>query len=347
MQKHSLFIAYFCYFIGGLWGLHHIYLKRPDHAFLISATIGGYFLAGLLRDLFKLPSYVKEANHDPEYERQFKNLVKSSTKPKSSWARNTAFIIVANLFSHLLLFAIPDTEHIPKHIHDILLLLLVPLGASIGVWLVGNVGREQTKFKPLTLISYGIAIICYFLNIQYAIVCAIGVTVANNMKFKSHRLKTKQMSLTRSIAIFLTFSLVYWLLFSSWFYFNCKIDDEESGREIKCTEAVNNFVKSPAFQDLSIAWRAMIEEIRQNGFASFWIKLVSELDLNGRGKALEVFNLPENASQDEIQTTYRQLSRKYHPDREKNPFKKIEMHNKFIEVQEAYRVLKRNSRTEL
>ena len=63
----SLCLAYFFWAIGGCFGLHHIYLGRDRHAFLVWSTGAGYFGLGLLRDLWRIPSYVKDANNDPGY----------------------------------------------------------------------------------------------------------------------------------------------------------------------------------------------------------------------------------------------------------------------------------------
>ena len=75
----SLFWAYFWWLFGGLFGAHHLYLGRDDQAFIWFCSLGGFIL-GWLRDIYRIPSYVAEANDSPEYVEWFKNLVKSKEK---------------------------------------------------------------------------------------------------------------------------------------------------------------------------------------------------------------------------------------------------------------------------
>lgn len=49
-------IAYLIWLFGGLFGLHHFYLRRPLHGILYGCTLG---LCGLgwLADIFAIPRY--------------------------------------------------------------------------------------------------------------------------------------------------------------------------------------------------------------------------------------------------------------------------------------------------
>lgn len=64
-MKKSIKTAYLCWLVGGVFGLHHIYLGRYKHAFVYMITFGG-FLIGFLWDIYKLPDYQKEVNEDDE-----------------------------------------------------------------------------------------------------------------------------------------------------------------------------------------------------------------------------------------------------------------------------------------
>lgn len=66
-NRKSKFWAYFWWLFGGVFGAHHLYLDRDDHALIYLFTLGGYFGAGWLRDLFKIPTYVACANNDRTY----------------------------------------------------------------------------------------------------------------------------------------------------------------------------------------------------------------------------------------------------------------------------------------
>lgn len=334
-QQFTNLKAYLCLFVGGFWGLHHIYLRRPDHAFLINATIGGYFLLGLFRDLWKIPVYVREANNDVEYNKSFNEKLDKYKKPQSSVPRRLGILISSNLFSHIFVYAIPN-EHFTDTTIKLLQLMFVPLGASFGTWLAGNVGREKSSYPAILTFSYFVSALLYFLNLPISSFVGVA-SVSAHEYIKKFRLKNKKISLKKSISIFIMLSTIYWSLWGFWFYFNCEIDDAES--PIKCRDAVHNFIRSNAFREFTQTLLDLLFEIQIKGWEEVWNKLMSELDLNGRTRALIIFQLPEDATPQQIVSQYRSLARKYHPDRERDPEKKLAMHNKFIEIQEAYKLL--------
>ena len=60
----SLGLAYLFALIGGIFGLHHLYLGRIQHAFLWFTTFGGFGIGILYELLFSLRKYVREVNND-------------------------------------------------------------------------------------------------------------------------------------------------------------------------------------------------------------------------------------------------------------------------------------------
>jgi curved DNA-binding protein CbpA len=56
----------------------------------------------------------------------------------------------------------------------------------------------------------------------------------------------------------------------------------------------------------------------------------------GERNALSVLDLPSSATQEEITQRWRQLSRKYHPDKFHDPDEKATAQAKFMEIKEAY-----------
>jgi len=76
----SLCLTYFFWLVGGWFGLHHIYLGRDRHAFLIWSTAAGYLGLGLLRDLWRIPTYVKDANNDPTYLEELTRKMRKNTR---------------------------------------------------------------------------------------------------------------------------------------------------------------------------------------------------------------------------------------------------------------------------
>lgn len=78
MAEKSLCLAYLFWLIGGWFGLHHIYLRRDRHAFLIWSSGAGYLGLGLIRDLWRLPEYVKDANEEPVYMEELRKLMRKN-----------------------------------------------------------------------------------------------------------------------------------------------------------------------------------------------------------------------------------------------------------------------------
>lgn len=76
----SLFWTYLLWLFGGFFGVHHIYLGRDFNAIIWLTTFGGYFGIGWLRDIWRIPTYVKDANDNPEFIETFKLNVKQNKK---------------------------------------------------------------------------------------------------------------------------------------------------------------------------------------------------------------------------------------------------------------------------
>jgi hypothetical protein len=66
LAPKSLAVAYVLWATMGLLGVHHLYLRRDKHAFLWASTLGVLGL-GWLRDGWRLPEYVRDANDDPAF----------------------------------------------------------------------------------------------------------------------------------------------------------------------------------------------------------------------------------------------------------------------------------------
>ena len=71
-NQKSLIVTYILSIIGGLFGLHHLYLGRTQHALLWLTTFGGCGLGFLYEFLFLIRTYVDEANDVPSIIRKYK-----------------------------------------------------------------------------------------------------------------------------------------------------------------------------------------------------------------------------------------------------------------------------------
>lgn len=338
-KQKSLFYAYLCWMFGGLFGLHHLYLGRDDHAFLTMATFGGYFSIGLIRDLWRLPEYVKDANNDSKYVVELRRQMKQHPSPPSGSARLSALMIVGSFFGTLIQYAIPQ-EIFSETTILILNYIFVPFGSAIGVWLVGNVGRHQgCLWKPL---------VASYLSIPASIITKLPIETFTTLfsllafnKFSKNwrRIPKKQRSLFYRATRLLFAISIYFALMSSWLYFECTIEDADTQEPIKCREAISNFLSSSALQNLSEAIWVIVEQVRHNGFMNIWKQIRQEFDISGRSQALATLGLDESATHQQIVTTYKDLMLKYHPDKEHDEAKKTVKQEQFIKVKEAYNKL--------
>src|SRR5688572_583605 len=97
----SLFRAYLLWLFGGWFGLHHLYLGRDRHAFVSWMSFGSYFGIGWLRELWRLPEYVRETNEDNEYLEELIVKMRHSAQPQSSLVRLSGTIIIADILGYL------------------------------------------------------------------------------------------------------------------------------------------------------------------------------------------------------------------------------------------------------
>jgi len=74
-------IAYFFALIGGVFGLHHLYLGRTQHALLWLTTFGGFGIGLLYELLFKLNQYVREINNDNLIINQYEKKMRERKSP--------------------------------------------------------------------------------------------------------------------------------------------------------------------------------------------------------------------------------------------------------------------------
>lgn len=71
-DRKSRTLTYLLSLLGGVFGLHHLYLGRTQHALLWLTTLGGFGIGLIYEILFLIPKYVAEANQDCFVIQQFK-----------------------------------------------------------------------------------------------------------------------------------------------------------------------------------------------------------------------------------------------------------------------------------
>ena len=68
-------------------------------------------------------------------------------------------------------------------------------------------------------------------------------------------------------------------------------------------------------QEFTRNLKQLYQHLQHNGWWSTWSQLVESLDPFGEKNALKVMGLQKGASQEEIRSKYRELTKMYHPDK--------------------------------
>ena len=150
----SVCVAYLLWLVGGWLGLHHFYLGRDKQALVWWCLPGGYFGLGWLRDLWRLPEYVRECNRGEAWQLTQREKERLHERPPWKMARWAGMLVVGNMFGMLPGMAVPASPDLGGWDLSLLGKLLAPLGCAAGVWLVGNIGRWEGGFRRPLIACY-------------------------------------------------------------------------------------------------------------------------------------------------------------------------------------------------
>ncbi|XP_059614940.1 dnaJ homolog subfamily C member 22 [Phlebotomus argentipes] len=338
-KPKSVLVAYVWWLIGGVFGAHHLYLHRDRHAFVWWCTLGGYFGIGWISEIFKIPEYVRDANDDPVFVAKFVARLNKHKKPPFNTTRFMGAILMAYVFTQVAKIAIP--EEIFAGIDFSFLHWTLPFFTSLGVWIVGNIGREKGPLWHCLIAAYASYPIRYKLydeDYWMLIMIVISASVFDMCSKKWRLERPKRHGLCkRGFYLVLAISC-YSSLWICYLYFNGKIQDSE-GDEVPVHEAIHNFLTSPWWVDLKATLHETWQFAKHNGWKETWRQIIDQMDATGEQNAYKVLGVSPTASQSEITSVYRKLSREYHPDKVKDEEQKVVVQEKFMEIQKAYEVL--------
>jgi len=330
----SVIVTYFLWLVGGWLGLHHFYLKRDKQAFVWWCLPGGYFGLGWVRDLWRIPEYVREANLESGWLLQQQEKMRVSATPPWKMARWGGMLVVGNMFGMLPAMAVPNKEELGVDL-SLVGTLLTPLGCAVGIWLVGNIGRWQGNISR-PLIGCYLTLPAYLYGMNVVSWTTIIGAYCFRREWRSMGKPSKPWYV-RLLVLSLC-SCLYLSMWGSYLYFNAEV--VHNGDKIKLREAVGNFVKSPAVQEFWRNLKTLYHHMLINGFWSTWSQLVDSLDPFGERNALKALELEKGASQEEIRSRYRELTKQFHPDKvQGNQQEKDAAHEKFVQIQQAYEKL--------
>lgn len=343
MGKKSLFLTYFLWFFFGWSGIHHFYLRRDKQAFVWWSTCGGFVYLGWIRDFWRIPEYVEDANDEPDYIDTLKQKMKLRKEPPFNSTRFAGQVLVGFFYGLLVRFAFPgEADEIPIHIAGV----LVCLGITAGVCLVGNIGRQQGPFfKP-----YLASLICYML-LSYLtdepsyFYCSVA-SACTFTYFRQYKGRYEKKSFCTRITYLSCGAVVVFALWGSFFYFNASITLAD-GETIRLRESINHFFKSPAWLDFKKTMWEIYEEGQRRGWKQIWEQFIKAFDPTGEANAYKTLGIQPSASVEEIRRVYKKLVVKWHPDRYHGNDKE-DAQKRFIDIQQAYELLgkrKKSSRT--
>ncbi|XP_061189329.1 dnaJ homolog subfamily C member 22-like [Saccostrea echinata] len=332
-----IMIAYIFWLVGGWWGLHHFYLGRDRQAFIWWATFGGCFGLGWFRDLWRIPEYIFAANRDNGYLNEFEQKRQYYPYPKFNIVRFAGEIILGWTFGILTRLCVPE-ENAYEGLGLIFCIIVPPCAIALGVHVVANVQPVKASFQwPLIGALCGVPWILYdTANFIYsAVLSAIFV----NWKGKQWNTEVGNNRPFCKRFISLCFCcLLYSTLWGVVIYQTASITTKD-GEEVPLREAIPNFFNSPAWAEMKESLKELYKFYQIHGFEKLWEEFVEKLDPTGETNAYKVLNLSDTATEKEIKARYKILVREWHPDKQRDPSKKAEAQEKFMEIQRAYEIL--------
>lgn len=337
-QQKSLFVTYLLWFLFGWFGLHHFYLGRDRHAFAWWSTFGGFFFLGWIRDFWRIPEYVDDANDEASYMVDLTQKMKIRKCPRFNVCRFAGEMVVGYLYGGFMRAALPEETFLSVEV------VLICVGITAGVHLIGNIGREKGGFTIPFIATLSTYLFLFYHdkdNVSY-MYCALASSCAFNY-IREFRRTYEDRSLCKRIFLMGMCMCLFMTLWGCFFYFNAEITTED-GETIKIRDSINHFFKSPAWLEFKNTMWELYEEGRKHGWKNIYDELVKALDPKGEANARKVLSVSESASEQEIKRSYKQLVRKWHPDKNKGNTEEAE--KKFMEIQEAYEILTSKRKSE-
>lgn len=335
--KKSIFLAYIFWLFGGPFGVHHFYLRRDRHAFVWWTTLGGFGI-GWLGEVFRIPRYVRDANEDPKYVEDLIGRMIRNKKPPFSMNRFTGMLMVGYSWGQMMMVAVPSDEI--WGINFRYLNYLIPLVAALGVWTVGNIGHEQGTLKwPLlaAYVSYPLRYFIYDETVFFTIM-VLSAALAFDSFSKQWRRTPRRHRFVKRVIVLGVCACLYLSLWCSYLYFNGTITDSE-GDEVPIYEALHHFFTSPWWLDVKQCLIDTYQYAQHHGWYEVWKQIIDLSDPHGEQNAYKVLGLGPEATQQEITSTWRRLSREHHPDKVKDENGRRAAQERFMEIQQAYEIL--------
>lgn len=209
------------------------------------------------------------------------------------------------------------------------------------MWVTGNIGREKGSPWLTILVAYlTYSARWYFMdeNVWLTIMVFSSALAFDSFSKQWNRQPRKKRSLRRRVSILTVCGIFYLSLWGAFFYFNGKVTDS-NGDEVPIHEALHHFFTSPWWTDLKQSLYDTYQYAQHHGWYEIWKQIIDLSDPHGEQNAYKVLGVSPTASQSEITSKWRAMSREWHPDKVKDPALQRAAQEKFMEIQQAYEII--------
>ncbi|XP_029450537.1 dnaJ homolog subfamily C member 22 [Rhinatrema bivittatum] len=327
-----LLVTYVLWSLGGPFGLHHIYLGRDSHALLWMLTFGGFGMSWIW-EFWYIPGFVAQANR-----RESAKALPRESEPPMSAIRFVGQIAVGIYFG---IAAVIGLSFLSSFYF-----VALPLAIGLGVHLVANVGEQTSDLKNTLLTAFLTAPIFYGRAIaMLPISITTSVAAQQNRRYKPFSQDCEPLSLRlyRLGLAYLTFSapMAYSVIYNTTATITYMAESIGALLDwLSFFPSVSHLLESILLLPYH-AWRLVVggDGLGAVHFRE-WEKIyefVSSFQSEKQGMAYKILGLHQGATLDEINRSYRELVKIWHPDHNRHHAEEAEKH--FIEVQAAYETL--------
>ena len=288
--------------------------------------------------------YVSDANNDSEFIELLQTKMRHSKRPGifSNLHRLVAQVLFGVFYRTLIYSAIPWDSEVINYAA-----FFMPLGTAFGTYMVSNVGRQKS---PFFLSVVGAYIGEFLLGVPHLVrdesngFLAVGVSMIFSTYGWEFQRTKEHHSFKRRVAILLLVYSVFVGLCCSFIYFNASVETED-GETIKVRDAIDNFLNSPAWQQIKTAfWMLLVDMYnswRTGGFENAWSKFKDLADIEGEDHAYAKLGLEPGTPFKDVRKRYKELAREWHPDHHQGEDMKHKAQETFIRYKEAYEILEK------
>lgn len=305
--------TYLAWLFCGWSGLHHLLLGRDMHALLWLTTFDGFGI-GLLRDMWRIPTYVDEYNAEFYHMAVLRAQAQRGGRPWSL-VRLIAQYLVGIWYGTVLSCVPPESwslelaesELVPRELRDVLDIHILAglVGMSAGVWLVGNL-EEHVQAGHIGFVLTG-AIVGQLLRANLIPGMEMGPLEGGDAAslqgyntlgailafyyasswhpalfsddYHTHSKFSRKRGLCRRLTVVLGCATVFWALagYGAYDKASITVQDKTTGQPqtIRVKEVVSNILASPAVQQFSAAMGHLYSHLLEHGFEETF-KLLKE-----------------------------------------------------------------------